>query len=147
MRRKVDDLLGQFDQRTAQLREARQAAAALTANLTSQDHLVRVTVDATGMLTELTIDPAAFDRTTPDALARTISDLVRKGTVQVRQQTADLMRPLTEGLPDLSDLSPGAPSLADMLPKIPDFAAPDRAAVPISRPDGEEPASWLQGDE
>jgi DNA-binding protein YbaB len=145
MREKVDDLLTQFDKRTAQLREARQAAAALTANLTSQDQLVRVSVDATGMLTELKIDPATFDRTTPDALARTIGDLVRRGTTQVRQQTADLMRPLTEGLPDLSDLSPGAPSLADMLPKIPDFPTADRPAV--SEPDGDEPASWLQSDD
>lgn len=172
MRAKVGDLLTQFDKRTAQLREAQQAAAALTAHLTSQDHLVRVTVDATGMLTDLAIDPAAFDRTTPDALASTISDLVRRGTIQVRQQAADLMRPLTEGLPDLSDLSPGAPSLADMLPKIPDFPspvsepdpgsvmtgaptppAPPIPSAPTHRPfrpqsdDDEQPASWMKDDD
>lgn len=171
MRAKVDDLLTQFDERTAQLRAAQQAAAALTANLTSEDRLVRVTIDATGMLTELTIDPDAFDRTTPDALARTISGLVRRGTAQVRQQAADLMRPLTEGLPDLSDLSPGAPSLADMLPKIPDFSAPvdepDPGSIMTSAPsvppppppppkphqhvrpdfDDDQPSSWMRDDD
>lgn len=168
MREKVDELMTQFDERTAQLREAQQAAAALTARLTSADRLVHATVDNTGMLTELAIDPAAFDRMTSDALARTITDLVRRGAMQVRQQAADLMRPLTEGLPDLSDISPGAPSLADMLPKIPDFPAPPSpqdsgpimttgpAPIPPPAPtrhparqgadDDEQPASWLNND-
>lgn len=172
MREKVDGLLTQFEKRTTQLREAQKAAAALTARLTSPDQLVRVTVDNTGMLTELAIDPTAFDRTTPNALAKTISDLVRRGAMQVRKQTADLMRPLTEGLPDLSDISPGAPSLADMLPKIPDFPAPpgppDPGSImtagpaptqpppppaPSRRPvrqesdDDEQPASWMKDDD
>ncbi|HEY0807339.1 MAG TPA: YbaB/EbfC family nucleoid-associated protein, partial [Pseudonocardiaceae bacterium] len=150
LRKRVSELLNQFDERTTRLREAQQAAAALSARLTSSDDLVRVTVDATGMLTDLHIDPSAFARTTPDALARTIGDLVRRGTIQVRGQAAELMRPLTEGLPDLSDLSEGAPSLSDMLPKIPDYPAPEPAAEPIMTnaprpvsPRDDAPETWL----
>src|SRR5882757_2518051 len=114
LRARVDDLLGQFNERTAELRAAQQAAAALTATLTSPDSMVRVTVDATGMLTDLHIDRSTFERTTPETLARTISDIVRRATADVRRRSADLLRPLTEGLPDLADLADGAPSLADM---------------------------------
>jgi DNA-binding protein YbaB len=140
LRTRVDDLLGQFTERTAQLRAAQQAAAALTATLTSPDELVRVTVDATGMLTDLHIDRSAFERTTPDKLASTIGDVVRRATADVRRRSADLLRPLTQDLPDLSDLADGAPSLADMLPKIPDYAAPQPSADDM-------PATWLTDDE
>jgi DNA-binding protein YbaB len=141
LRTRVDDLLGQFTERTAQLRAAQQAAAALTATLTSPDELVRVTVDATGMLTDLHIDRSAFERTTPDQLAHTISDVVRRATTDVRRRSADLLRPLTEGLPDLADLADGAPSLSDMLPKIPDYPAPEPPT------DDDMPAHWLTDDE
>jgi hypothetical protein len=94
--------------------------------------------------------PSAFERTTPDALAHTISDLVRRATIQVRSQAAELMRPLTEGLPDLSDLSEGAPSLSDLVPKIPDYPAPEPGAEPIMTsaprpvsPGDDGPETWL----
>jgi len=159
MREKVVDLLDQFQERTTRLREAQQAAAALTATLTSPDGVVRVTVDATGMLTELSLAATAFDHTRPDALASTISDLVRQATMRVRRQAAELMRPLTEGLPELPDLVEGAPSLTEMLPKIPDYPAPagvndhsgSGSTPPAHRPspatsnddDTEMPDSWM----
>jgi DNA-binding protein YbaB len=137
LRTRVDDLLGQFTERTAQLRAAQQAAAALTATLTSPDDLVRVTVDATGMLTDLHIDRSAFEHTTPEKLASTIGDVVRRAATDVRRRSASLLRPLTEGLPDLADLAEGAPSLTDMLPKIPDYPAPEPTK------DDDMPSHWL----
>lgn len=139
LRTKVDELLTDFDDRTARLRAAQQAAAALTATVAAPDDRVRVSVDATGMLTDLHLAPSAFDATTPEKLARTIADLVRRATIQVRGQAADLLRPVTEGLPDLSDLAEGAPSLADALPKIPHYPAPEPVAVA-----DDEPSSWLE---
>jgi DNA-binding protein YbaB len=175
MRNQVDDLLAQFARQTEQLRDAQQAAAALTVELTSPDGLVRLTIDAAGTLSDLRIAPTAFERTKPDALARTITDLVQRGTSQVKQQAAELMRPLTEGLPDLSELVADAPSLAGLVPKIPDFAQPEssapadtfedpdsgaimrRASAPppptptrparTARPDDDDmPRSWMIGD-
>ncbi|HEX3784553.1 MAG TPA: YbaB/EbfC family nucleoid-associated protein [Pseudonocardiaceae bacterium] len=167
LREKVTELSGEFDKRAAQLAQAHQAAAALVAELTSPDDTVRMRIDSSGMLTQLWLSPTAFDRTSPEALARTISDLVRRGTTQVRRQAAELMRPLTEGLPDVSDLVPGVPSLTDMLPKIPEDAPPPQSPEVVSDPrpeaiisqpaqhpprpttvddDQSMPATWLQED-
>jgi DNA-binding protein YbaB len=171
LREKVSGLLGEFESRTERLRQAQQAAAVVTATLTSPDGLVRVTVDATGMVTELHLAPSVFDRTRPDALARTLRDLLRRAASQVRRQTSELMRPLTEDLPDLSDISEGAPSLAGMLPKIPADPAPGSdapvgagypvpdSAPPIAAPspalrrpapaavEDEMPTGWMKDDD
>ncbi|NIH77688.1 YbaB/EbfC family nucleoid-associated protein [Amycolatopsis viridis] len=125
MRETVDQLLDKFNQQTAQLREAQRAASELTAELSSPDGLVKVTIDAQGTLADLTLAPTTFDRTRPEALARTIRDLVRRGMLQVKQQQAELFRPLTADLPDLSEFIEGAPSLAGLMPEIPDFLDPE----------------------
>jgi DNA-binding protein YbaB len=149
LRVRVGDLLTDFEQRSTQLRDAQQAAAALTATKESADHKVRVGVDATGLLTDLHLDGASFDHGTPDELARAILELVRQAARQVRTQSADLLRPLTEGLPDLSDLTGSGPSLADALPKIPETSEPSDASgepAPASRPaspDDDQSEFWL----
>jgi len=124
MRDKVDDLLDTFHKQTTKLAEAQQARAALSARLTSSDGLVEITVDSSGLLTGLKIAPSAFERSRPETLSRTILELTRRGATQVRQQANDLMKPLTEGLPDLSELVEGVPSLAALVPKLPEPPAP-----------------------
>jgi DNA-binding protein YbaB len=121
MKNQVDSLLEQFEKQTEQLRDAQAAAAETSATVTSPDGLVRATIDSTGSLAQLDFAPSAFERSTPAALANATLKLVRHGTLQVKQQVADLMAPITQGLPDLSDLIEGAPSLQGLLPKIPDF--------------------------
>ncbi|WP_409489556.1 YbaB/EbfC family nucleoid-associated protein [Amycolatopsis sp. cmx-11-12] len=123
MKDQVDTLLEQFERQTAQLRDAQDAASQLAATVVSQDGLVRATIDSTGTLSKLEIQPNAFERTTPAQLANTVLSLVRQGSLQVKQQVAELMAPITEGLPDLSDLIEGAPSLHGLMPAIPDFLA------------------------
>jgi len=119
MREQVDQLLDSFQRQTAQLRDAQSTAAATSATVTSKDGLVRATVDASGALTELTFAPSAFERSTPEALARTVLDVVRRGGARVRQEITELMAPLTGDMPDLSDLVEGAPSLRGLLPTLP----------------------------
>lgn len=121
MKDQVDTLLENFERQTAQLRDAQSAAAQTTAQVSSPDGLVRATIDAGGNLAKLEIAPNAFDRTTPAQLANTVQTVVRQGTLQVKQKIADLMAPITEGLPDLADLVEGAPSLAGLVPQIPEF--------------------------
>ncbi|WP_191247122.1 YbaB/EbfC family nucleoid-associated protein [Amycolatopsis deserti] len=137
MRETVDQLMDKFNQQTAQLREAQQAASALTAELSSPDGLVKVTIDAQGTLADLKLAPTTFDRTRPEVLARTISDLVRRGMLEVKQQQAELFRPLTADLPDLSEFIEGAPSLAGLMPDIPDFLEPEPEPEPAPDPESQ----------
>jgi hypothetical protein len=103
--------------------------------VTLPDGLVEATVDSSGMLTGLKIAPSAFERTRPEVLSRTILELTRRGVAQVRQQANELMKPLTEGLPDLSDLVAGSPSLAALVPKLPEPPAPEPQRPPAGYAD------------
>ncbi|NYI88478.1 DNA-binding protein YbaB [Amycolatopsis endophytica] len=137
MRETVDQLMDKFNQQTAQLREAQQAASELTAELSSPDGLVKVTIDAQGTLADLKLAPTTFERTRPETLARTINDLVRRGMLQVKQQQAELFRPLTSDLPDLSEFIEGAPSMAGLMPDIPDFLEPEPEPEPSQNPESQ----------
>ncbi|WP_447002634.1 YbaB/EbfC family nucleoid-associated protein [Saccharothrix isguenensis] len=131
MKEQVNGLLDTFNRQAEMLRDAQAAAARTTASLTSKDGLVRASVDSSGVLTHLEFAPSAFERSTPEALARSVLQLARDGASQVKQQVNDLMSPLTEGLPDLSDLVEGAPSLSALLPR---FDAPP--PPPVTPDDG-----------
>lgn len=145
MKDQVDTLLENFERQTAQLRDAQTAAAETTAQVSSPDGLVRATIDAGGALAKLEFAPNAFERTTPAQLANTVQTVVRQGTLQVKQKIADLMAPITEGLPDLADLVEGAPSLAGLVPPIPEFTeTPEEAPRPESF---EESGSILRNEQ
>ncbi|ONI88926.1 hypothetical protein ALI22I_17965 [Saccharothrix sp. ALI-22-I] len=118
MKEQVNSLMDTFNRQAGMLRDAQTAAAQTTASLTSKDGLVRAAVDSGGVLTQLEFAPSAFERSTPEALARSVLHLAREGASQVKRQVNDLMSPLTEGLPDLSDLVEGAPSLSALLPRF-----------------------------
>lgn len=137
MKDQMDTLLENFERQTAQLRDAQTAAAETTAQVSSSDGLVRATIDAGGTLAKLEFAPNAFERTTPAQLANTVQTVVRQGSLQVKQKIADLMAPITEGLPDLADLVEGAPSLAGLVPRIPEFVE-EEAPAP-------RPASFEEG--
>jgi DNA-binding protein YbaB len=144
MKDQMDTLLENFERQTAQLRDAQTAAAETTAQVSSPDGLVRATIDAGGSLAKLEFAPNAFERTTPAQLANTVQTVVRQGSLQVKQKIADLMAPITEGLPDLADLVEGAPSLAGLVPPIPEFV---EEAAPAPRPESFEAAgSILRND-
>ncbi|MGV9359359.1 YbaB/EbfC family nucleoid-associated protein [Amycolatopsis sp. NPDC003731] len=146
MKDRMDTLLENFERQTAQLRDAQAAAAETTAQVSSPDGLVRATIDAGGSLAKLEFAPNTFERTTPAQLANTVQSLVRQGSLQVKQKIADLMAPITEGLPDLSDLVEGAPSLAGLVPPIPDFL--DEEPPPAPRPESfEDGGSILRNEQ
>lgn len=142
----MDTLLENFERQTAQLRDAQAAAAETTAQMASPDGLVRATIDAGGSLAKLEFSPNTFERTTPAQLANTVQTLVRQGSLQVKQKIADLMAPITEGLPDLADLVEGAPSLAGLVPPIPDFLEEEDVPEP-PRPESFEDAGPILRDD
>jgi DNA-binding protein YbaB len=135
MKDQMDTLLENFERQTAQLRDAQAAAAEITAQVNSPDGLVRATIDAGGNLAKLEFAPNAFERTTPAQLANTVQTVVRQGSLQVKRKIADLMAPITEGLPDLADLVEGAPSLAGLVPPIPEFVEEEPTPRPESLED------------
>ena len=144
MKDQMDTLLENFERQTAQLRDAQAAAAETTAQVNSPDGLVRATIDAGGSLAKLEFAPNTFERTTPAQLANTVQTVVRQGSLQVKQKIADLMAPITEGLPDLADLVEGAPSLAGLVPPIPEFVEEE---APAPRPESfEDTGSILRND-
>ena len=158
LRERVDGLFDRFTRETERLRQARESMAALSAEVLSPDGLVQVKINSAGELAGLWISATAFERTRPEALARTISDLVRRGTAQVRQRKAELMGPFAESMPDLSDVIEGAPSLAALQPPAPEVPVPEPPTIsaptpPVvrrpSRPvaDDEMSGSWMREDE
>lgn len=138
MKDTVDSLLEQFTKQTEQLRDAQTAASQMSAQVSSPDGLVKATIDASGSLAQLSFAPQTFERTNPAQLANTVLTLVRQGSLQVKQQVADLMAPITGGLPDLADMIEGAPSLEGLLPPMPTFVEKDAQPPAQQRPDSLE---------
>ncbi|GAA2663787.1 MULTISPECIES: YbaB/EbfC family nucleoid-associated protein [Actinosynnema] len=118
LRDTLDSVMREVRQRTEALKDVQAAVAALSGRASSPDGSVTAVVDSTGVLDRLELGPRAFERSTPEQLARTITAVVRQAAGSVRDQVSGAMAPLAEdGEPriDLPDILPGAPSLRDML--------------------------------
>ncbi|QFZ23376.1 YbaB/EbfC family nucleoid-associated protein [Saccharothrix syringae] len=139
MREHVDSLLGELRKKTEQLQETQARAMAITATAASKDGTVRATVDSAGALTSLELTANAFDRTTPDRLARLVTETVREAVAKARTELNDVLAPAQQGPGiDLSEMLPGVPSLSDLIPKppvVPQDRAPSRRPAP---PDDDE---------
>ena len=61
--------------------------------LTSPDGLVRVAIDSVGAFARLELAPQAFEHTRPDTLARTITELIQRGTAKTQPETPDWQSP------------------------------------------------------
>ncbi|WP_051771689.1 YbaB/EbfC family nucleoid-associated protein [Saccharothrix sp. NRRL B-16314] len=120
MRERVDSLLAELHKKTAEVREAQAQAMAITASAVSEDGSVRATVDSGGALTSLEFSPNAFERSTPDKLARLATETVRQAIAQARTELNEVLAPAQQGASvDLSEMLPGVPALADLIPKPP----------------------------
>ncbi|GLZ31395.1 hypothetical protein Lesp02_35830 [Lentzea sp. NBRC 105346] len=140
LRSQVDTMLANLERQTAELKQAQADALAKTGKATSKDGLVEATVNAGGIVTDVKLAPAAFERSTPEKLGRSIVETIQRAALQAREQADAALAPYQEGLPDLPDLFPGAPSLKDLIPKAPPVAQQPQ------RPDDEEPPdSYLRG--
>lgn len=116
LRDTLDGLMRELKQRTDGLKDAQAAISAMSGYASSPDGTVTAKVDSTGVLDELELTSRAFERTTPEQLARTITQVIRKAAGNVREQVQAEMAPLTSdaNMVDLPDLVPGAPSLRDI---------------------------------
>ncbi|MFI9814887.1 YbaB/EbfC family nucleoid-associated protein [Saccharothrix variisporea] len=141
MRERVDSLLAELRTKTAELHETAARAQAVSATAVSKDGSVRASVDSTGALTSLEFSPNAFERTTPDKLARLTTETVLQAIAKARTEVTEVLAPAQQGgSVDLSELLPGVPSLADLIPKppaVPTATPPRRAPAPPDDDDGD----------
>lgn len=114
MRENVENLMADLRRRTADLADAQAQAAAVTGSATSPDGLVEAKVNPAGVLTDLRFAPAAFQRSTPEKLARLVIETAQTAARSAREQVEGALAPL-QGQTDLADLVEGAPSFADLL--------------------------------
>lgn len=142
LRGQIDSMLSDLRRRTAELGEKRAEAAQRTTEVTSEDGMVTVEVDAAGTLTELTLAPKAFERSTPDRLARTITTVIREASGTAQRGLQETFAPLAEGGPDLPEVVPGLPGFKDALGDLgPLVEAPDPAAERARRIGDPPPAA------
>ena len=118
MRQQVNSLLAGLNRQSAALHEAQVQAAEVTGRATSADGLVTVTVNAVGIVTDVQFAPSAFDRSTPDKLARSVVTVTQQAADAAQRQVEDALAPARGELPDLPDVVPGAPSLKVLLPNM-----------------------------
>lgn len=143
MRSQIDDLMEDFRKRTQEIQERQAEAAGKTHEVTSEDGMVTVEVDANGTLQKLALSPKTFERSSPERLADAITSLIRQASGSAHQYLREQFEPLTRDAPDLADLVPGAPSLKDLLSADdhPLGARPDPAAERAKRTGTEPPAA------
>ncbi|PRY43686.1 YbaB/EbfC family nucleoid-associated protein [Umezawaea tangerina] len=147
MREQVDSLMSELHRKTAEMREAQAKAVAITASATSQDGSVTARVDSSGALTSLEFSPNAFERSTPDKLARVATETVIAAIAKSRTELNEVLADAQQGSSiDLSEMLPGVPSLADLIPPVPPVPqpasqAPRRPARPAD--DDEEGGSVM----
>ena len=144
MRENVAALMSDLRRRTADLADAQARANAVSGKATSEDGLVRAEVNPAGVLTNIEFSWAAFDRHTPESLAKAVVQTAQAAARSAREQVEGALAPLTEDTPDLSNIFEGAPSFADLLrpPAAEDTAAnDDRPSRPRSRHDEDDDES------
>jgi DNA-binding protein YbaB len=148
MREQVDSLMSELHRKTAELRETQAKAMAITATAVSKDGRVKASVDSSGALTSLEFSPNAFERTTPDKLARVATETVIAAIAKSRTELNEVLAPAQEGPSiDLSEMLPGVPSLADLIPKPPPVPTASSSSPPPRRPvddDDEEGGSVME---
>ena len=116
MRQQVNSLLADLNRQSAALQKAQMQAAEVTSRATSADGLVTVTVNAVGIVTDMQFAPSAFDRSTPDKLARSVVAVTQQAASAAQRQVEDALALVRGELLDLPAVVPGAPSLKDLLP-------------------------------
>ncbi|WP_433598149.1 YbaB/EbfC family nucleoid-associated protein [Nocardia sp. CA-135953] len=137
MRSHVDHLFQAYEQQRALLGDIRRQLSEVRTHARSSDGLVEATVDVSGLVTDLRLDPRAQCETAQD-LSRTITETIREAARLAQQQASEMLAPIEAivgGIPDLPDLMSGAPSLRDPNPSVSDESASGTADIDDERVD------------
>ncbi|WP_157172385.1 YbaB/EbfC family nucleoid-associated protein [Nocardia pneumoniae] len=131
MKSRVNSLLDGLDRLRADLPGVCERLTASRSSAWSSDHLVEVTVDVYGVVVAVQLAANACGTSTPERLARSMTEAARAAAASAREQLAEIVAPLSEAydLPDLPDLFPGASSLREIRDVIGAAVRTDTSAV------------------
>ncbi|MXP22498.1 YbaB/EbfC family DNA-binding protein [Gordonia sp. HNM0687] len=97
-------MLDELDRQRAELTRVGEAVARVTAHATSADKLVSVTVDARGLLVDLSIDPRAMRRYRAEQLSAQITTLVAEADQRLHHQRNQILSAAVQPSPDYADI-------------------------------------------
>jgi DNA-binding protein YbaB len=131
----ADEAMAGLRTRMAAVAQAQQTALSGTGEATSRDGSVRVTVDATGVVTQLAFSDTAFQKSTPERLAVATVATIQEAAAQARARMQQTLAPLTaESQPALAVARRNVPGLAELtVPEVP------RTATDPGELDDQEP--------
>ncbi|MET8877282.1 YbaB/EbfC family nucleoid-associated protein [Nocardia sp. NPDC004604] len=104
-----------YEQQRAQLADIRDELSALSAKASSRDGSVEVTVDQSGIVTDVRLEPSALRGAAAD-LGRAVTEAAREAARLAHQRVSETIGPIEDivgRMPDPEDLLPGAPSLRE----------------------------------
>ncbi len=133
LRAALDEIQSGFDSEIGQLDDIHEKLAAMTIRATSPNNLARVTVNANGMVTQVTIAEDAYRRSTPRQLTDDVNTAIKGGIEAASAARQKLLAPIqtiVDGMADLSDIIPGAPSLRDLQARLSEIPAPPSEQQP-----------------
>jgi len=115
----ADEVMAGLRERMAAVQQAQQAAFNTKGEATSRDGSVRVTVDATGVVTALEFADTVFQKSTPQKLAAATVATIQEAAAQARGQLQQNLAPLTSP-PALAAARGNVPGLdAYTVPQVP----------------------------
>src|SRR6266498_4101108 len=97
LRSDADEAMAGLHAKMAAVQQAQSAALSATGQATSRDGSVRVTVDATGVVTALEFAPSAFQKSTPERLGAATVATIQEAAAKARGQMRETLAPLTSG--------------------------------------------------
>ncbi|MEU0507013.1 YbaB/EbfC family nucleoid-associated protein [Nocardia sp. NPDC005998] len=122
-----------YEQQRAQLADIRDELSALSAKAISRDGSVEVTVDQSGIVIDVRLEPRALRGPAAD-IGRAVTEAAREAARLAHQRVSETIGPIEDivgRMPDPEDLLPGAPSLRE-----PD--ADVQQATPVGYEDDED---------
>ncbi|WP_327100874.1 YbaB/EbfC family nucleoid-associated protein [Nocardia vinacea] len=105
----------QYEMQRAQLADVRDELSAISATAGSRDGAVEVTVDHSGIVTDVRVEPRALRGAAAD-LGRAVTEAAREAARLAHQKVSETIGPIEDivgRMPDPEDLLPGAPSLRE----------------------------------
>ena len=103
MRKQMEQLMDSFEGQPGRVSEILRELESLRPQAGSSDGSVTATVDASGVLTDLSLTPAALRRPA-DELAQLIVQATREAARRAREHSEQAMAPVTEALDDAPEV-------------------------------------------